>query len=75
MNSANIHPIDHISILVEYLLHPSNNSGALYQRVTTLFVYFASIYELTIIFLAKPKSANFTAPLLFIRILAILRSL
>ena len=36
-NSANIQPIDHISIGVEYSIHPNNISGALYHNVTKEF--------------------------------------
>jgi hypothetical protein len=37
--SAKIQPADHISTGVEYSLAPRRSSGALYQRVTTSFVY------------------------------------
>lgn len=33
--SAMIHPMDQISIEVEYVLEPSNTSGARYHKVTT----------------------------------------
>ena len=32
---ANIHPADHMSIEVEYILAPNNTSGGLYHSVTT----------------------------------------
>ena len=57
--SAKMHPIDQMSIGVEYSFAPSKISGALYHRVTTSWVYVLTGKPKA---LAKPKSANFTFP-------------
>jgi hypothetical protein len=71
-NSANIQPRDQISIGVEYSNDPNKISGALYQRVTTSWVYgLIGIEKVR----ASPKSAIFTVPLFNIKILAVFKSL
>ena len=52
-----MHPTDHISTGVEYSKEPNKISGALYQSVTTSWVYGLIGIEKV---LAKPKSAIFT---------------
>lgn len=56
-----MHPIDHISTALVYLLDPSRISGALYHLVATYSVIMGSATDwLTdAIDLASPKSANF----------------
>ena len=55
--SAKMHPIDHMSMGVEYSLAPSKISGALYHNVTTSWVYVLTGRPKA---LARPKSASFT---------------
>lgn len=45
-----------------YLSSPNNNSGGLYQRVITLFVY-GLVLSSALYSLARPKSASFICPL------------
>jgi hypothetical protein len=59
-NSPIVHPMDHISILNEYLSLPNNNSGARYHKVTTIGV--KSLQGGYDNVLANPKSANLNIP-------------
>ena len=68
-----MHPIDHISTGVEYSFIPNNNSGALYHKVKTSFVYGLIGIEKA---LAKPKSATLTiSPFFAVRIFCGFKSL
>ena len=55
-----MHPIDQISIGVQYSTAPNKISGALYHRVTTSCVYGRIGIEKVLL---SPKSANFATPL------------
>ena len=54
-------PIDQISTGVEYCFYPNRISGALYQRVTTSWVYVLTGRPKA---LARPKSASLIIPFL-----------
>ena len=71
--SPNIHPIAHRSTPSSYFLALNNNSGALYHRVATWWLY--GRFLLPSNTLARPKSAIFSTPVELIRRLAGLRSL
>ena len=61
--SARMHPHDHISMDVEYVLEPISTSGARYHNVTTsLENVLTGIPKAR----ARPKSPNFNWPLLLI---------
>jgi hypothetical protein len=54
---AKMHPIDHMSISVEYRVGPNNSYGALYHKLMT---YCVIMPDETL--LAKPKSHIFSIP-------------
>lgn len=65
-------PNDQMSTFVVYFLSPLMSSGAIQQTVPTLLALaLASVVSQQ----AQPKSANFTSPLRFIRMLSLLMSL
>lgn len=64
----------HISAGVEYLVDPSNTSGALYQRVATPSVKVTKFSSRDKIDLTKPKSHNFIMQLELIKMFDGLRS-
>ena len=70
ISSPRIHPIDHISTALVYLVDPNKISGALYQRVATYSVITGILPSLSdkATDLAKPKSANFAKHSEFISI-------
>lgn len=59
INSPNIHPTDHISTALEYLVDPNKISGARYHLVATYSVRTGSPWFLQSIDRASPKSATF----------------
>jgi hypothetical protein len=59
INYPKMHPTDHISTALEYLVDPSKISGALYHLVATYSVRTCSAISLgQLIDLASPKSAT-----------------
>lgn len=59
INSPMMHPTDHISTALEYLVEPSRISGARYHLVATYSVRTGGpSSSLVAIDLAKPKSAS-----------------
>ena len=70
-NSPMMHPKLHTSIAVSYIFVPSNNSGALYHKVTTTRVYARSG---SLYCRAKPKSQIFSSPRLFTRTFDVFKS-